>query len=116
MNQLTRIAKLPGSGAGCSAALRAETVPVEKKGQKWYTPAEVEAIVLDRVCQRIVSDLITKPLNAWLESEEGAKAIAALKEPAVGKDTTVCRWTVIPQVKATPPAEFLSIKTGEGRP
>jgi hypothetical protein len=32
MNQLTTIAALPGSGAGCSAALRAETVPAEKKG------------------------------------------------------------------------------------
>ena len=31
MNQLTRIAALPGSGSGCSAALRAETVPAEKR-------------------------------------------------------------------------------------
>lgn len=81
MKGITTLAALPGSGAGCAAALRAETVPAEKK-QSWYTPAEVEAVILDRVCQRIVSDLITKPLNAWLESDEGAKAIAALKEPA----------------------------------
>lgn len=46
MNQLTRIAALPGSGAGCSAALRAETVPAEKKESADLAMAAIHASFL----------------------------------------------------------------------
>ena len=84
MNQLTRIAALPGSGAGHSAALRAETVPAEKKDIEtddiavYYrslisrtqageiSPAEAYRLAEEWSIRRVVEHVITKPLNDWL--------------------------------------------------
>lgn len=59
-SQLTRIAQLPGSGAGSTSALRAETVRVEKKAEA-PLPAWAQLIV-DVAVQKAVAAAFVKVL------------------------------------------------------
>lgn len=75
MNQLTKIAALPGSGAGSTSALRAETVRGEKKGRidlgtvhgrplpQWAVDAGITGFIIDEVIQKAIAATIAKVLT-----------------------------------------------------